>query len=547
MPTRIEETVLQGIFNAHQQDMVTTQAKFWNFTGNTVPTYPTIFVPGNTELTINGLTTSFTDGAFVYQKDGQLAAVKASVAEGGGITVGGGPVRSVSTDPYTNRPVGNTATLQFNEGTAPGTSTLTLRMPENQGAGFSFRYPAANAEDLLQLAEQKNAIVQLQRDGKVIEGFFAKNSGGVLPKSFGPYASGTSFDKGDFISVTRRPDGSAGLFAYKNYTPKEMEQATRFGTMSEPGNNLARLQTLDGKPVNPNKFTQLDTRPALSDAPGKVDGQGKLVDAPNKAPDAPQPNIDGTPPNKPALETPGGKPPVDAPATGSGATALGRLARVAAPVALAALPTIEGLYDGYQNYKNGGSALDVAEGTVGGIGKGVADTFLPGARNGYADVVGGDKTFVDRFLNAASDATGTATAIGSAAVVAETAGVISIPAAIPTGFATIVAGLSNLGINATKGALKVTGLAGTDQDGGYIYDGAKAAVNEVNYLMGWDKSAPAASASRAGSDGTDSTNTAAIKAAQADFDPDHLLLQSLESGNRTPILTSDHVESRHVG
>ncbi len=154
-------------------------------------------------------------------------------------------------------------------------------------------------------------------------------------------------------------------------------------------------------------------------------------------------------------------------------SALGRLAKGVLPAALAALPVFDGIGGGYQSYKNGEGPLGVAAGTAEGLGKGAVETFLPGARNGYGDVTGGDRTMVDRFLNAASDATGTATAVGTTAMVLEGAGVVTIPSMIPTGAATLVAGVSNLGINAAKGALKVTGLAGADQDGGYIYDGAR--------------------------------------------------------------------------
>jgi hypothetical protein len=185
------------------------------------------------------------------------------------------------------------------------------------------------------------------------------------------------------------------------------------------------------------------------------------------------------------------QPPVNASAANSELSLFGKAAKVItpvvkfmAPVGLAALPVIEGVVDGYQEYRKGGSALETTESALGGLGKGILDTYLPSARNYYSDVTGGKRTGFDRFLNAANDVTATGFAVGATATVVETAGVISIPATIPTAIATGVAGLSNFGINAIIGIVKVTGLAGQDQDGGYIYDGAKLAVDGAEYLLG---------------------------------------------------------------
>jgi hypothetical protein len=169
---------------------------------------------------------------------------------------------------------------------------------------------------------------------------------------------------------------------------------------------------------------------------------------------------------------------------GRAAKVIAPVAKFIAPVGLAALPVIEGVADGCEEYRKGGSALETTESALGGLGKGILDTYLPSARNYYSDVTGGKRTGFDRFLNAASDATATGFAIGATATVVETAGMISIPATIPTVIATGVAGLSNFGINAIKGVIKVTGLAGRDQDGGYIYDGAKLAIDGVEHLLG---------------------------------------------------------------
>jgi hypothetical protein len=109
------------------------------------------------------------------------------------------------------------------------------------------------------------------------------------------------------------------------------------------------------------------------------------------------------------------------------------------------------------------------------------DTALPGARSGYADVVGkGDRTAVDRALNAASDATGTATVAAALTTAAgiETGPIDGVPAIVTAG-----AAVANFGVNVAKAGLKVTGLSGKDQDGGYIYNGA-AYVGESTAILG---------------------------------------------------------------
>jgi hypothetical protein len=340
-------------------------------------------------------------------------------------------------------------------------------MPEYKGTGFSIPWPAHTPEQLVKIAQDEGAIVKVKDgSGKVLEGFFSKGNGGALPATLGPYESGTRFGDGDFVSITQRADGSSFLFPYRNYTPEQIAEQTSGGTMAPYGNNINQLTTLDGEPLNTAKFPRLNFQ-------------------------------DTTPP------------------TAEATSAVGKLTRYLAPAALLITPLVEGATESYQDYQKDHSVIDAAGGAVVGAGKGVVDTFLPGARDGYSNVVGrGDMTALDRALNAASDFTGTATAIGSAALVAETAGVISIPATIPTGITTFAAGMSNLGINAVKGALKVTGYAGKDQDGGYLYDGGKAAINAVEHLFGYDTPAPKAAAN------------SALGSGRAEMDAENLLKQS---------------------
>jgi len=329
--------------------------------GGEAPTYPTVAIPGNITVEINGQQRSFENGALVFSRNGQIEAMPFESALGGRITVGSFALMESSAG-YGGPVSGNMATLRYGW----HDQSLTLTMPEHTGPGFSMHYS---------------------------------------PDAQPP--AGTS------------PHASEG-------TPDT------------------------GAPPHPR------------------------VDAPPPQPPPAHP-IDGTPPPQTEVA------PSDAPVAGT----VGRLARVLAPIALAAAPVIEGGTGAYNAIKHGESGAGIALHTAEGVGKGVVDTYLPGAINGYSDVFGhGQRTFFDRALNAAGDLTGTTTAVGSTAILAETAGILTIPAVIPTAAVTLVAGISNLGINSAKGLLKVTGLAGRDQDGGYIYDGAVAAIHGVEHLFG---------------------------------------------------------------
>jgi hypothetical protein len=101
-----------------------------------------------------------------------------------------------------------------------------------------------------------------------------------------------------------------------------------------------------------------------------------------------------------------------------------------------------------------------------------------------------DITAVDRVLNAVDHLSGTATAVGGVAMAGEAVGVVTLPAEIPTAVVTGVAGLTNLGANLVKAGLKVTHLAGQDQDGGYIYNGISWAVEKASHLVSGGESVP---------------------------------------------------------
>jgi hypothetical protein len=130
-------------------------------------------------------------------------------------------------------------------------------------------------------------------------------------------------------------------------------------------------------------------------------------------------------------------------------------------------------------------------------------------------ISGGNRTGLDRFLNVANDATGTVTAVGAAATLVEGASVLTIPAMIPTVAGTVIAGIANLGVNAAKGVLKATGLVGKDQDGGYIYEGGKAAIYGIEKLVG---------------------------ASTADSHAENLLSRSAESMSTTGVKGGEHAE-----
>ena len=168
------------------------------------------------------------------------------------------------------------------------------------------------------------------------------------------------------------------------------------------------------------------------------------------------------------------------------------------PLALLVAPTVEGVQGGMEASKEGKGAGGIAKAAAVGVGHGVVDTYLPGARDGYSDVIGHkDLTVFDRVLNGADHLSATVFAgsmtVTGAAAVATAVGVPTtgpgaiIPGAVTAGAAVVdaVSGLTNLGVNGVKAVTKVTGLAGKDQEGGYIYDAGKWAVKRVGGLGSW--------------------------------------------------------------
>lgn len=502
MPTRIDESIFQGIFAPGESYRLTTPARIWRADGGAFQ-HPTVYVPGDRTLVLDGVEKHFPDGAYVYERSGKIEAVSAKEAATGGVTVNHSSPEPARVNPRSLEHEGNMATLNYYEGRVPGTGRLSLSVTRDQGYGFSFRYPASSAEELVARAERSGAIVKVKdASGDVIEGFFADGHGAVAPNRIGMLANGTDINPGQFVGINRGPGGRTSLYPYKSYSKEEMDEVTGRGQYRAPDNDITKLTDLNGKPLNQNSYPKVNVEP---DKVVKTGAPAERADSPK--PDGKAPKVDGQPQtggaqaNPPPAKTdgapkaPDGKiqdikapevPPGEAPVQASeSAAGLGRLAKFIAPVALTVAPTVEGAMAGYDAYKKNGSELDIARETALGAGKGVVDTFAPGAADGYSDIVGGGKrTLLDRALNAASDASGTLTAAGSAALLAEGAGVITIPAMIPTAVGTVYAGLTNLGVNAAKGMLKATGLAGKDQDGGYLYEGAKMFKHGVENALG---------------------------------------------------------------
>ena len=244
-------------------------------------------------------------------------------------------------------------------------------------------------------------------------------------------------------------------------------------------------QTIKSLPYKPPSADLAHNEP--SEQPQKVGHETASNEVAPPKPEPAPPAPEGHTP--PATEVPPAE-------IAEGSTVLGKIGRIAGPVALVAPTLIESGEALYHAHKEGKGAAGIAKATAVGAGKGVADTFVPGARSGYSDVVGQHKhlTAMDRALNAVDHLSATATAVGGTAMAVEAAGVVTLPAEIPTAIGTGIAGLTNLGTNIVKAGLKVTGLAGQDQDGGYVYDGVAWAAEKAKHLVSGGESMPAGTA-----------------------------------------------------
>jgi hypothetical protein len=169
------------------------------------------------------------------------------------------------------------------------------------------------------------------------------------------------------VAIKHSPDGSVYLSPYKNYSPKEIDQYTRFGKYGPPTNNLANLTTVDGKPINLNDFPTVNVASPGIKAPDSTEAiSNKSPEAAPNTPDA-QPQLAGgaKPVDGPVV------PKTDAPAPASdGISALGKMAKYIAPLALTIGPIVDGASGGYHAYEKSGSALDAVGGAVEGAGNG---------------------------------------------------------------------------------------------------------------------------------------------------------------------------------
>jgi hypothetical protein len=198
------------------------------------------------DLTLNGKTTNFSDGAYVFKKsDGSIDAMPSKVTASGGLTVEGGPVRNAKYDSFSYRSSGNMANVVLDE----KLGRLSVHMPDGL-TGTSFPYPAPSAKELASAAEAKNVVIQARSGDRIIEGFFVDGKGGVLPETIQAYERGIDIKGGEFLSIHREANGDVrSLFPYKPYTPKEIEQFTQFGRYALPRNDVKNLRAINGEPL----------------------------------------------------------------------------------------------------------------------------------------------------------------------------------------------------------------------------------------------------------------------------------------------------------
>lgn len=471
--TIITEDVLNKLFA--QPGKFTSQAKFWNDVN--LPTRESIFIDGNVKVQIGNQISHFSEGAIVSKDPVKgFYALPERSRWGGGVTVGGGPLEPMSKPSYSwERPQGNFATLRADDG------FLRLALPDGR-AGFSINYPGHTPEQLVAAARQQKAIIELKDSaGDAIKGFFVRGQfgldgigkGGVFPNEFHHYSNPHHSPKpGEFVTFREYTNPKNGevsrttLFKYQAYT--EAEASRGYGNdikqLKMPNGekvNIAKLPYLNVErvPVDPNYLRALELSKAAEAkiAPARAVETKIVTTEPSSATKISIPK---------AADTKIG--PVELSGTSKNLNTVGKYL---GPAFLAIGPVVQSGADAYEAYKKNGDAGDIASSALLGVGKGAIDTFLPGARDGYSSVIGNKKlTLLDRTLNALSDLSGTATALGSTAMIAEATGVVSLPAVIPTGIATGVAGLTNIGVNVVKAAVKASGFAGDDQDGGYVYD-----------------------------------------------------------------------------
>lgn len=259
---QFDESFLKRFFLDYPSQSLTTNARFWNLPD--LPTYQTMHISGNVDLTLDGATKNFKDGAFVYKKsDGSLGAMPSSSAWGGGITVEGGSVRTAKLDYLSNRTIGNMTNIEVDE----QLKRLTVRMPEGH-TGTSFSYPAPTAKELAAAAEAKNLVLQVRSGDKIIEGFFVEGKGGVLPTTFQAYNNGINIKGGEFLSIHREATGEVrSLFPYKPYTPEDLRYYTQDGRLAKPGNDVKELMTLDRKPLLAEAHPRLNVESGKSIVP----------------------------------------------------------------------------------------------------------------------------------------------------------------------------------------------------------------------------------------------------------------------------------------
>lgn len=293
-----------------------------------------------------------------------------------------------------------------------------------------------------------------------------------------------------------QPANDPPVLVFPNTTPGEhpvdMAQNRRdnlsHGRADSPEPPGALERTRTGDTIHdklPPTLDQLHAAP-----PVRQQGQG------TQQAQAPSTNTDIATAQTPPAEPPVQQAPASAlssaaenvPEVAAGASRLAPVVKYGGAALMGAGVAVEAGTEGYHAYKDGKGAGAIAGAATVGALKGAVDTVAPGLRTGYDDVIGQkDMTRFDRMLNAAHDATGTVT-MGATGVTM--AGVETGPFDLGPAAVAGVAGIANLGTNLLKAGVKVTGMAGKDQDGGYVYEGivggyelAKAGVIKLGHLI----------------------------------------------------------------
>jgi hypothetical protein len=237
--TPLDDAILSRFFN-HPD--LTTETKFWNL--HDTPTYPTIHIPKDVTLNLDGKVEHFPDGAYVFKKpDGKLSALSSKQTSNGGLTLDGYAVpKDMTQNRLSSRFEGNMTVLNIDG------EKGKLQLLTTDGDGATYNFPLSTEQELAKTAEASGAVIKaLDKRGKVIEGFFVDGQGSVVPREVRTKNDHRNLNSGEFVAISRNANGEVTtLFPFQNYTPEELAIRTREGR-GRPGNTLDQLTTIDGQ------------------------------------------------------------------------------------------------------------------------------------------------------------------------------------------------------------------------------------------------------------------------------------------------------------